>query len=288
MKRLKFIKLAFISLVGASLLFSCKSAPEMAPVDPIELLDGDAALYISVPVQANQEFVASAVQRASGAHENDAKQIAERLDTAFVSISKTGDIQFSASGKIPTTFVGFALNEKKGWKASVVEQQVCYTHQQTLYQLCLPSSSNAFLAHDIAPMTRRFNKLAFSDSSVNEKLLSESLAEKDYQFLHEINSSDILIFSPFPKAFVRSFLGNEINTPVSSVYALLSQYRGVKEQFNARVVLNLSDPRTTKACAALLKTMLFGVPAKVIQSGQQQITITDLPISQTRILSMLR
>ena len=188
--------------VGAALLafsasfFSCKSTPDLAPVDAFELLDGDAALYLTIPVQANQEFVTLAVQKVSGASESDSKKIAERLDMAYVAIGTNGEMQLSVSGKIPTTMASFALTEKKGWKASALEQQVCYTHSHTLYQLCLPSSSNAFLSHNIEPMIKRYNKIAYSSLPENEKaenlsdsssqLLSETLDEKSYAFINSV------------------------------------------------------------------------------------------------------
>ena len=288
LKRLNLVKLAFISLVGASLLLSCKSTPDIAPVDPFELLDGNAALYLSVPVQANQEFVVSAIQKVANASETDAQKIAERLDTAYIAISPTNEIQLSASGKIPVSFAGMALSEKKGWKGSVVEQQAVYTHQQSLYQLCLPSSSNAFLSHNIEPMVRRFNKIAYSETENTEKLLSESLDAGKYHFLHDNAGPDIVMYSPTPGYFIKNFLGSPIQMPVDSVAATLSQYRGVKEQFNVKFVINMSDARTVKATTVLLKTALFGVPAKISQTGERQITIIDLPVSKNRLLSMLR
>ena len=301
MKKLKLMRLALITLVGASLLFSCKSTPDIEPVDPFELLDSDAALYLSVPVQANREFVSAAIQKVAKLSESDAEKISDRLDTAFVAIGTSGEIQLSASGTIPTAFVGLALNEKNGWKGSLISNQTCYTHQQTLYQLCLPSSTNAFLSHYIEPMVNRFNRLAYVDFNQQklseeekktqpsgELLLSQELGERVYQFLHDNKTSDIMMYAPVPKAFVRAFLGTEVNTPVDSLYAVLSQYRGVKEQFNVRLIINLTDPRVAKATCALLKTALFGVPAKVVQSGQKQITITDLPVTQKRILSLIR
>ena len=232
MKRHNPVKLAFIFLVGASLFFSCKSTPDIAPVDPIELLDGNAALYITIPVQANQEFVSLAIQKLSGATESDAQKITDRLDTAFVSVSPFSEVQLSASGKIPQTFVGVALNEKKGWIPEIISQQTIYTHKHSQYQLCLPSSSNAFLSRSIEPMVNRFNKIAYSESENPETLLSETFDHKAYSFLHDVKSSDILIYAPSPKSFVKTFLGIDVNTPISSVYARLSQYRGVKEQFN--------------------------------------------------------
>ena len=302
-KRSPFAALASCAL-GAFLLASCKSAPDLAPVDPFDLLGAGAALYLTVPVQANQEFVSAAVQRVSGSSASDAKKIAERLDIAYISVGTDGGIQFSAGGNIPTSFVGFALSEKNGWSAGAIDGQTVYTHNQTFFQLCLPSSSNAFLSHDIAPMVRRFNKVAYADfpaeklpamrgdSSVSsEKLLSESLGERQFKFLHENISSDIMLYAPSPHDFIRGFLGGvDVNTTVSSIYASLSQYRGVKEQFNVKLILNLSDARTVKATVALLKMAFFGggVPAKVVQSGQSQITITDLPVTQKQIIAMLR
>ena len=291
-------------MVGAALLafsasfFSCKSTPDLAPVDAFELLDGDAALYLTIPVQANQEFVTLAVQKVSGASESDSKKIAERLDMAYVAIGTNGEMQLSVSGKIPTTMASFALTEKKGWKASALEQQVCYTHSHTLYQLCLPSSSNAFLSHNIEPMIKRYNKIAYSSLPENEKaenlsdsssqLLSETLDEKSYAFLHSQISSDIILYSPLPRAFLSSFLGTEVSTPIESVSAILSQDRGVLEEFNVRLTLTMNDARTVKAATAILKTALFGVPAKVAQTGEKQITITDLPVSRKHLLSLIR
>ena len=245
--------------VGAALLalsanfFSCKSTPDLAPVDAFELLDGDAALYLTLPVQANADFVTSAIQKVAKVAQSDASKITERLDLAYVAVGQGGDLQLSASGNIPQSFLGLALNEKNGWKTSVIESQMAYTHTQTGYTLCLPSSSNAFLSQKIEPMTKRFNKIAYADfsdeilaknkklnsdsilSSKNSdvKILSETLSEKNYKFLHENLKDEIMLYSPNPRAFIKNMLGAlDVNTSISSVYATLSQYRGVKEQFN--------------------------------------------------------
>ena len=290
LKKLSLTRLAAAVLVAAGLFTSCKSTPDIAPVDPFELLDGGAAVYLSVPVQANQDFVVSAIQKVAGANESDAQKIAERLDTAYISLGANGEIQLSASGKIPQNFIGLALNEKKGWKGGVIEQQTVFTHLQSHYQLCLPSSSNAFLSNNIEPMVKRFNKIAYSDANISEKLLSESMNEGLYRLLHDNNTPDIVMYSSQPQAFIKSMLGGAggINVPVESFFAVLSQYRGVREQFNVKLIINMSDPRTVKATSVLLKTALFGVPAKISQTGQKQITITDLPVSKARLLGIIR
>ena len=99
-----------------------------------------------------------------------------------------------------------------------------------------------------------------------------------------------MLYASNPRVFISSFLGGvDVTSPISSAYATLSQYRGVKEQFNVKLILNFSDTRTIKATLAMLKLAFFGggVPAKVVQTAQNQITITDLPVTQKQILALL-
>ena len=295
MKKRNALRLTVLAaiLLSAVNLLSCKSTPDLAPVDAFDVLSPGAAVYLSVPVQANAEFVSNAIQKIGRLAESDAQKISERLDIAYIALGSNGEIQLSAQGNLPTTFVGLALSEKNGWKGSALEGQTVYTHQQTMYQLCVPSSSNAFLSRDVAPMTRRFNKIAYAepnDGTPGEKLLSEMLSERPYRFLHENKSADIMLYASNPRVFISSFLGGvDVTSPISSAYATLSQYRGVKEQFNVKLILNFSDTRTIKATVAMLKLAFFGggVPAKVVQTAQNQITITDLPVTQTQILALL-
>ena len=282
--------------------FSCKSTPDLAPVDAFELLDSDAALYLTVPVQANQEFVTAAVRKIANVAESDAQKIAERLDTAYIAIDSKNELQLSASGNIPTSFVGLALSEKNGWQAGAVEGQLAYTHKQTGYQLCLPSSSNAFLSRDISPMTKKFNRIAYADfpaekvpaevaqnSENQQKLLSETLSEFQFKYLHENIASDIMLYSPNPQAFLRNFMsGVNVGVPVSSAYAKLTKYEESSGGFNVTLVLNLSDSRTIKATAAAMKLAFFPIAVKIAQTGQSQLTISDLPVSQKQLLSMIR
>lgn len=305
LKKRKFFaqKALAVALFAAAsvFLFSCKSTPDLAPVDPFDLLRTDAALYLSVPVPQNIDFVTRAIQKFAGTSESDAKKIAERLELAYVAVGAKGDVQFSAKGNIPVKMAGLVLTEKNGWKGGTSSGQVYFTHSRSRYELCLPSSSNAFLSYDIAPMIQKYNRFAYADfppekltaeqtSSISssEKLLSETLSPTSYKFLHENASADIVAFSPNPKPFIKSFVGFDVNVGVNSVYAVLSQYRGVESQFTVKLILNLSDARTVKATTVLLKTAMFGMPAKVVQSGQSQITITDLPVPREKILSMLQ
>ncbi|MBR1722978.1 MAG: hypothetical protein IJ727_10940 [Treponema sp.] len=293
MKKLRSLKLAALILVAVS-FFSCKSIPDFEPVEPIELLDGDAAVYMSIPVQANRDFVNRAISRIGRIAEADAEKVSQRLEVAYISIDAEGALQLSASCDIPTTFLGFVLTEKNGWKKSETEGVPFYTHTLTAYQLCVPSNENLFLSKDIKDALCRFNILSrpdlyVADGNKRVKSFDELLREKGYAFLHENNSPDIKLYSPDPSYLINAFFGPVgIKSTVSSVYAVLSQYKGVKNQFNATLILNLSDSRTVKATIGLLKIGLFGLPVRITATGERQITITDFPISSDKMLSFIR
>ncbi|WP_407427532.1 lipoprotein [Treponema sp.] len=287
MKKLNILKALALAL-GVSAFFSCKSTPDLNPVDAFELLDGEGVMYLTVPVKSNSEFVSSAIQKIAKTEEKDAEKITERLDIAYIEISADSEIKLSASGKIPTNFVGMALNEKNGWKVNVIDNQTVYTHQQTLYQLCMPSSSNAFISHYIEPMVQKFNEIAYSQQNFeNINIQSSAVTEKAYQFLHEKISSDIMIYAPVPKAFIKAFIGADVKAPVDSIYAVLTPLSNGKE-FGLKIIIGLSDSRTVKAACAALKLALFPIPAKIVQTASQQITITDITLSKKEVLSLIR
>ena len=99
-----------------------------------------------------------------------------------------------------------------------------------------------------------------------------------------------MLYSPNPRIFIRNFLGAvDVNTSISSIYANIRPYKEVKGyDYNVRLVLNLSDARTVKATEALLKVGLFGMAAKISQTGQSQITIVDLLLTKNQILSLIK
>ena len=117
------------------------------------------------------------------------------------------------------------------------------------------------------------------------ELVSNTMVESAYKLLHDDLATDMVIYAPLPRAFLRSFIGSDIKTPVDSIVALLSRKDLNSKQYNVKLIITMSDHRTVKATCALLKTLLFPIPAKIQQTGQSQITVTDLPVAQSKILS---
>ncbi len=282
MLKLKFSGLAAVIFTAASLFFvACKSAPVENPVDPAELLSDDGAVYFVVPVQPNMDFVNKAFMKISDCSESEARKISERTDDIYICVDMNGKTQLSAGGNFPSRMISLALTEKKGWSKSEYKDHRIYSSEKSKYKLSLPSSSVAVVSRDVEEMLGRFDECASND------LHSVSMRADVYEFLKRENSGEILLYAPFPKAFIKSFLGADVTSPVESIFGELKNLKDGK-QFALKIVLKMSDSRTVKAACAALKLALFPIPAKIVQTGSCEITITDITLGYDSLLKILK
>ncbi|MDY2844223.1 MAG: hypothetical protein SOT81_09615 [Treponema sp.] len=282
MLKRKFSRLAAVVFTAASLFFAgCKSAPVENPVDPVELLDDDGAVYFVVPVQANQDFVNQAVMRLSNCDESDAKKISERTDNIYICVGLNGKVQLSADGNFPSRMISLALTEKKGWSKNQYKDYRYYSSEKSKYQVSLPSSSVAAVSKNVEAMLERFDECA------NNDLHSVSMREDVYAFFKSENSGDILVYAPAPKTFIKTFIGANVSSPVESISG---EFKNLKDgkQFGLKIVLKMNDSRTVKAACAALKIALFPIPAKIVQTGSAEITITDITLGYDSLLRFLK
>lgn len=275
------IKTVFAFFFLALLFFGCKSAPIVNPVDPAELLSSDRAIYMTVPVQPNEEFVVRAVEKIAGCSEKDARKIAERTEKIYISVGSLGEVELAAKGDFPSNMIGFALTEKKGWKKTTFKEYQYFTGTQSSYQISLPSPEVAVVAQNIEPMLEKY------DDAANNDLHQVSMDEEIYAFLENEESGSIEVFAPVPKAFIRTFIGANVNSPVQSISGTFTNISAEKE-FGLKLSVKMNDPRTMKAAVAALKIALFPIPAKVVQSGESTISVTDITLGYDELLKFMK
>lgn len=277
-----FLRLAATVIAAAGLFFtSCKSAPKENPVDPVELLDDNGGIYLQVPVQPNKDFVTAAIKKIAKCSENDAQKISERLENLYICVAANGTAQLAASGTFPSKLIGMVLSEKNGWNKNTYLDYVYYKNRSSNYQLSIPSNSVACVSQNSEVMLSRYEEIAKND------IHNVTMNEKVYNFLHGNNTSDIMVYSPLPKVFIRTFIGANVNAPVESIDG---QFKSLKDgkQFGLKIVLEMEDPRTVKAACAALKIALFPIPAKIVQTGTKQITVTDITLDYNDLLKFIR
>ncbi len=284
----KITKLA-VSFAAAVCLFgvlSCKSSQFAEnDVDPLALLDGDCFLYISIPVQTNKDFSVAAVSKMAGLNASDSEQVVKRLSNVYVATNLIGKTQLSAQGAFPQGFLKLALTEKNGWTLVPYENRTYYTREKLRLQLSVPSSSVCCVSNDIPAMLDRFNQLALpaSDAQVEPMRIDE----KTVKILTQNKNGEICFYAPVAKNFLRKFLGTEITFGVQSLSGVLTQLPNSKS-FGLKLVIELSDPRMVKAACAALKFALFPVPAKIMQTGTAQITVSDYTFDWSELLSYMQ
>ncbi|MBQ0052434.1 MAG: hypothetical protein KBT11_10295 [Treponema sp.] len=278
----KLTRLAAVCMAVAGLfLNSCKSAPVEAPVDPVELLDDNGAIYLTVPVQPNLDFVTKAIVKIAKCNSADAEKISKRINNLYIEIGTNGEAQISGDGDFPSKMLGLVLTEKNGWLKSPFQTYSYYTNKKSLHQLSIPSSSVACISRNAEKMLSRYDNIAKDD------LHSVQMEGQIYEFLKSNNSKAIQVYAPVPGAFIKTFIGANVNTPVESISGVFTKLPEGNE-FGLKIILQMKDPRTVKAACAALKIALFPVPAKIVQTGSTQITVTDITLTYNELLAFLK
>ncbi len=289
MLRHKITRWAASFAACACLFTACQSSKFVEnDVDPLALLDWDCFLYISIPVQANKDFAVSAVSKLAGLSSSDSQQVVKHLSNVYVATNLIGKMQLVSSGVFPKNAVKLALNEKSGWSQVPYENRTYFTRQKSRLQFSIPSSNVCCVSNDIPSMLNRFNSLALPDK-VNTGNTEKALLidEKTFKILTQNQKGEISFYAPVAKNFLRKFLGTEVPFGVNSLSGTLTQLSGSKS-FGLKLVVELSDPRTVKAACAALKIALFPVPAKIMQTGTAQITVSEYTFDWSQLLSYMQ
>lgn len=276
------------------LLAGCASAPEPVAVDPLALIDRDAALYLYIPAQSHLPLVSKALARIGGMSEQDAEKIAARAQTVCIAEESTRArtvFQLAASGSFPAGMAKLALTQHNGWLSQTADglsfPYSYYQNTQSLVQVALPSAATALVSSDVSP------QLALYDAAVSapdEGGVPAGFDKAAYEFLTTGKPDDIRFYERKADAFFQNVAGVNLKLPLSSVSGVLEHSQKTDAGYRVTLILEVNEanaaPAKMKALLAGMKLALFGIPATVTQTGARRITITDLEVSKETLLSM--
>lgn len=290
-------------LLGAVMFFSCKSAPEPVAVDPLLLIDRDAALYLYIPVQAHLPLMTATLVQMTGMSEKDAERIASRTETVYIaeeSTKKRQIFQVSAKCSIPLKYAKMALKPENGWIPQVADglsiPYTYYTNPQTKIELCLPSSQNALISYAVQPQLSQYDtasalKMETLTGAAPEKKteMPSGFDKKVYDFLTAGNASEIRFYERKADSFLQNMLGTDLKLPLKSVSGTLANAKNTDSEYDAKLILEVNDatPAKMKSLVAGLKIALFPMPAKIQQLGADHIAISDISLSKTALVRLV-
>lgn len=279
----------------AALLFGCASAPRPAAVDPLALIDRDAALYLYVPAQSHLPLVTKALARIGGMDEKDAEKIAARTQTVYIAEESTRArtlFQLVAVGSFPATIAKIAFTPRNGWLPQTAEglslPYTYYKNTVSQVQVALPSSANALVSYAVEPQLALYDAaLAVSDAGG----IPVGFDVAAYEFLTTGNPDDIRFYERKADAFFQDIVGVNLRLPLSAVSGVLEHSKKTDSSYYVTLMLDVAEasatPAKMKALLSSIKIALFGIPAKVTQTGARRITIVDLEISKETLLSTI-
>lgn len=281
MLKFNFRKLAAAAFVAVAIFFqSCQTVKKGQVVEPIDLLNPDASLYVYVPVKSHPGFVKHTIRAITGAGDADAEKIVKRTDSLFIANSAVSGAEISAKGDFPSSLMKFALTEKKGWKQQSYDNFAYYEHTPSRLQFALPTSDLVCLSYKAESMLDRYKSKLFAEDLDSVSVVAPEIND----FLTAGNSDEIRFYSRVDGSLFQNFLDGSslsIKYITGKLVALPDT-----EMFDLTLVLELSDVRTIKAACAMLRLALLGSPAKIVQSADTKITVTGLTLSWNDILKM--
>ena len=248
----------------------CKSFPIGRPVNPVELLDGDSDIYISIPKAADSKFIKDIITKSvSGLSSSNLKMILDRTSKVFCGLKINGNsiaIQVVVEGDVPKAFIGSFFNKKNGWDirsyssdTSVISHMIYSSHG---IDLSFPSDMAVCLGHNVEGMLDRYNMLAYSDidiltaplvnnggseSDSSEVILADSIGD----FLSESNS-EIRFYAKNPLAFLSLLTGLNLDLKLIDIKGGCAVNSENPEQYTFNIYMNFKDMKYLKAGRAIL------------------------------------
>lgn len=302
----KFFKGAVIFLTVlflTSTFFSCQSTPNpRKDIGVLDVLDGQSAVFLYVPVKTHEKFLKSAIKSFSpDIKDGTCDLIIGRTNEIAVCIGnvssgekKSPVLQFSAKGSYPEFALKSVFKEQKGWMKKVfngVNGDYDYFESKNPATLELKAAfpgTFALLGNDVENEIAAYD-LESSDFSEN-KTAPYNWDESVYKYLLSGKNNDIMFYAQDPSIATKAFFGKSIKLGMKSIFGRFYEHSKSSDnsKFGIDVYIELSDARTMKAATALIKLAIFPVAARISAFDSTHILIQDLVVDYSTLLGFFK
>lgn len=279
------------AILFLTLLFSCKSAPQVSNVESLDLIDPDSPMLIYIPVESNREFLAYAFEQLAQISNDDAGKVISRTQNVAVSTSTdSGSYQIALKGSYPSIGIKSALSEKNGFSPKISTATTVpyplFDNSKKNIQVTSPDNSILGISQNLESMLVRYEGQIKVLAENSEDGKTHNLQEHVYNFLTDCPQNEIKFYSTDPAGFVSVFLGKVSSMGLTSLCGSLTNSKKANT-FALRLELELANPATAKAVCAMLKLALFPVPAKIQQTAGSKIIITDISLTWNKLIRLM-
>lgn len=277
-------------LIFAFSLSSCKTTQisENISVHPLSLLSQDSSIYVNVPVSNHIELTSEILcaQIESLSKEN-AILLAKRIGNLYVGLGTVEDrarLEVSADVNIPQIAVNKVLSKKNGWKKNVLNFEKTnpesentnsfevYSRNDSIFQVSFPQQTILTFSQNINSLLQKYaDDYKFPANSCNNWINQKS--------------TDILFYITRPGQYLRNMIGIQARG-IEYVYGNLIFSQNQKNQnanYELKLCLHLTDKRAMSAFKNLLSLSFGMMGAKINQTGELDIEISEIEVSTKQI-----
>lgn len=278
--------------VLAACFTSCRSVPQEAPVNPLDILGAGSSFYLKMPEKTDPVLVSRVLQNsADGLSAEDAGKIAERIDVVYMGLERKRNetiLQASVSGSIPQMAASRMLKKSGGWEpASVYEKNasgspieyVYYTKKSSGMQLAFPSGSIACLGEAVPAMITAYHNHAFNGDS------SHLVEDNVYEWLGG-GGGQIRFYAVKPQSFLTILTGANLNLKLAYVRGQMVVDEKNSGQYVMTIEFEFNDERMVKAGAGML-SLAFGLTnSQTLLTTPTHLVVSDIRIDKKQLYKL--
>jgi hypothetical protein len=278
--------------VLAACFTSCRSVPQGAPVNPLDILDAGSSFYLKMPEKTDPALVSRVLQScADGLSSEDTGKIAERIDVIYMGLERKQNetiLQASVSGSIPQMAAYRLLKKSSGWEpASVYEKNtagspaeyVYYTKKSTGMQIAFPSGSIACLGASVPAMITAYHDHAFNGD------FSHLIDDKVYEWLSG-GGEQIRFYAVKPQSFLTILTGANLNLKLAYVRGQMVVDEKNSSQYIMKMEFEFNDERMVKAGAGML-SLAFGLTnSQTLLTTPTHLVVSDIRIDKKQLYKL--
>lgn len=298
MKKLKGIKLTkfFVSLLSLIFFFSfwsCKSAPELSEVDPLDLIDNQSHFYLRIPKSVDPKLVGRMLKNnLKGLSDSDAEKVTERIDTIYIGLEKSRKVtkfQLASSCYFPQIAVKTAFSKKNGWTSDKLTLQdkngksfdyQVYSNSEILASF--PSTQIACLGERVPSMVEKYHNLSqFITPDVTSNLNQDI---KDWLSYEDgIKDNQIRFFASKPQSFLTILTGANLNFKLIYVKGNMINDPESDNQYLMQLEFEFRDSRVVPAAKAMLSVAFGLTDSEVTMTSDTHLIISKIKINKNQL-----
>ena len=294
MKKLNLLLLRLnviiIALGLSTVLFSCKTVPQINKIQALDLLDNRSGFYIAVPKNADEDLLKRVMlNNVEQLSENDVDSILERIDKVYLGLNKSKKnttVQLALDGNIPSLFVSKILNKKRGWESRTFTPAESKNNYQIYknqnIELAFPSSTIACTGRDLESMISTYDSYLKITEIVDRLICDSSLDDEPYDYL--LNAADeIRFYANKPQSFLTIITGTSLDLKLLDVYGSFRIDPDFENQYLLNFKFDFKNEKYLKAGKVLLK-LAFGLTNSEIENpSSNELIIKNIHISKEQV-----